>query len=71
MRDAYSPRDGRYAINSSGVLVGAGSDSSGAWRGFVYSNGVVTELLPAGWTEAYEYAINDGEIIAVWGATSR
>ena len=49
----------RHGINSNGVVVGAGCDGSGAQRGFIHSHEIYTVLLPRGWTEAYQYGIND------------
>jgi probable HAF family extracellular repeat protein len=37
------------------------------YTGFIYTNGQYTELLPAGWSLAYVYAINNKGVVAGWG----
>ena len=60
---------GAYAINSSGVVVGAGFDGT-KYKGFIYSNGIYTDVLPDGWTEAYAGWINDSGVVVGWGAAA-
>lgn len=51
------------SINNSGAVVGYGSDGT-TDKGFIYSDGIYTELLPPGWSFAYAYGINDsGEVV--------
>jgi len=40
-------------INNNGDVVGYGDDGTGTYKGFIYSGGVYTELLPPGCIGAY------------------
>ncbi len=37
-------------------------------KGFIYSGGAFTELLPDGWNFARALAINDNGVVAGWGS---
>lgn len=56
-----------HGINNKGVVVGQGSDSYTAVKGFLYSEGTYTELLPPGWIGAYANGINDKGVIVGCG----
>ncbi len=44
--------------------MGDGLDASGQQRGFLYSNGTYTTLLPGGWADAYVSGINNnGQVV--------
>jgi hypothetical protein len=47
--------------------VGSGDDGTGTYKGFIYSGGVYTELLPPGWNYAVAFSINDNGKVAGFG----
>jgi hypothetical protein len=55
-----------YAINNSGAVVGYGFDGANN-KGFLYSKGVYTEMLPPGWDTATAVDINDNGTIIGFG----
>ena len=55
------------SINDNGDVAGWGDDSTGKFKGFVYSGGNYTELLPPGWDWAYATSINDNGDVAGHG----
>ncbi len=48
-----------YGINNSGPVVGYGHDGNNNFKGFIYSKGSYTELLPPGMRNAWARGIND------------
>jgi len=52
------------SINDNGDVAGWGDDSTGKFKGFVYSGGNYTELLPPGWSSAVVYSINNNGDVA-------
>ena len=57
---------GGIDINDNGVVVGSGYQteiSYGQTRGFIYSEGEYTELLPPGWIDASCAAINNNGVV--------
>jgi len=55
------------SINDNGDVAGWGDDSTGKFKGFVYSGGNYTELLPPGWSSAVVYSINNNGDVAGGG----
>ncbi len=58
-----------HGINDKGAVVGYvgyGRDKA-VYKGFIYSDGSYTELLPPGWREAYAYGINDRGAVVGYG----
>ena len=52
------------SINDNGDVAGWGDDSTGKFKGFVYSGGNYTELLAPGWDWAAAYSINNNGDVA-------
>jgi len=52
------------SINDNGDVAGWGDDSTGKFKGFVYSGGNYTELLPPGWDWAAATSINNNGDVA-------
>jgi hypothetical protein len=55
------------SINDNGDIAGDGYDGTGKQKGFVYSGGVYTEILPPGWRNTWDISINDNGDIAGGG----
>ena len=55
-------------INNRGEVVGYSGDLNGHSKGFVYSKGAYTELLPPGWIYAEAIAINNKGVVVGAGA---
>ena len=49
------------------MVIGNGTDSNGAAKGFIYNDGVYTELLPPGWIDSYAVDINDSGTVVGYG----
>jgi hypothetical protein len=58
------------AINDSGAVVGWGADEIGNPKGYIYSQGVYTELMPPGCMISGATAINDSGAVVGWGTIS-
>jgi hypothetical protein len=55
-------------INSSGAVVGSGLDAEGKQKGFVFLEGVYSEIIHGeNWVDAVATGINDSGVIAGWG----
>jgi len=56
--------NGVNAINNGGDIVGEAEDAKGRQKGYLYSGGKYTEIIPPGWMDAYASDINDnGDIV--------
>jgi len=53
----------RLPINSQGKVLGSGQDGSGGEKGFIYSRGTYTEIIPPGWQNASIDEINSKGIV--------
>jgi len=62
-------------INDNGDIVGHGwslnDNGTATVRGFMYSAGQYTELLPPGWEQAYATGINNSGVIVGYGLDRR
>ncbi|MBI5195130.1 MAG: hypothetical protein HZA10_02275 [Nitrospirae bacterium] len=57
-------------LNNNGDAVGCVYGSNNTIKGFLYSGGTYTEILPTGWSESSAQAINDNGTIVGWGKDS-
>ena len=56
-------------INDSGAVVGYGIDSTGTNKGFLYSAGVYTDIIPPGWGMSQAPGINNSGVVVGHGTT--